>query len=86
MMEDEKIGIIVKFFAKPSVAAIELTDGSLKVGDTIRIHGHSTDFQQVIDSMQIEHASVTIAEKGASIGIKVKERVREHDVVYLVKQ
>ena len=85
-MEDQKIGIVVKFFAKPGVAAIELTDGSLKVGDTIRIHGNSTDFQQQIDSMQIEHASVATADKGASIGIKVKDRVREHDVVYLVKQ
>ncbi|MBN1496939.1 MAG: translation elongation factor-like protein [Spirochaetes bacterium] len=85
-MEETKVGVIVKFFAKPSVAAIELTDGSIKVGDTIHIHGHSTDFQQQIDSMQIEHASVTVAEKGASIGIKVKERVREHDVVYLVNQ
>jgi translation initiation factor IF-2 len=85
-MEEVKIGLIVKYFSKPNVAAIELTDGSLNVGDTIRIHGHSTDFQQVIDSMQIEHASVTTADKGASIGIKVKDRVREHDVVYLVKQ
>jgi translation initiation factor IF-2 len=84
-MEEQKVGIIVKYFAKPNVAAIELTDGSLKVGDTIRIHGHSTDFQQTIDSMQVEHASVTTAEKGASIGIKVKERVREHDVVFIVK-
>jgi translation initiation factor IF-2 len=84
-MEEQKVGIIVKYFAKPNVAAIELTDGSLKVGDTIHIHGHSTDFQQTIDSMQVEHASVTTADKGASIGIKVKERVREHDVVYIVK-
>lgn len=84
-MEEQKIGIVVKFFAKPSVAAIELTDGSLTVGETIHIHGSSTDFQQTIDSMQIEHASVTTADQGASIGIKVKDRVREHDVVYLVK-
>jgi putative protease len=84
-MEEEKVGIVVKYFAKPNVAAIELTDGSLKVGDTVHIHGHSTDFQQTIDSMQVEHASVTTADKGASIGIKVKDRVREHDIVYLVK-
>jgi len=84
-MEEEKVGIVVKYFAKPNVAAIELTDGSLKVGDTVHIHGHSTDFQQTIDSMQVEHASVTTADKGASIGIKVKDRVREHDVVYVVK-
>lgn len=84
-MEEQKVGIVVKYFAKPNVAAIELTDGSLKVGDTVRFHGHSTDFQQTIDSMQIEHDSVTVAEKGSSIGIKVKDRVREHDVVYIVK-
>jgi translation initiation factor IF-2 len=85
-MEEEQVGRIVKYFAKPNVAAIELTDGPLKVGDIIHIHGHSTDFQQPVDSMQIEHASVTVAEKGASIGIKVKDRVREHDIVYVVKQ
>ncbi|MBN2157806.1 MAG: translation elongation factor-like protein [Spirochaetes bacterium] len=85
-MEEVKVGMVVKFFAKPSVAAIELTDGSLTVGDTIKFHGHSTDFQQQVESMQIEHASVTTADKGASIGIKVKERVREHDIVYVVRQ
>jgi translation initiation factor IF-2 len=84
-MEEQKVGIVVKYFAKPNVAAIELTDGSLKVGDTVRIHGHSTDFEQTIDSMQVEHASVTTADKGASIGIKVKDKVREHDIVYIVK-
>jgi translation initiation factor IF-2 len=84
-MEEQKVGIVVKYFAKPNVAAIELTDGSLKVGDTVHIHGHSTDFEQTIDSMQVEHASVTTADKGASIGIKVKDKVREHDIVYIVK-
>ncbi|OHD63114.1 MAG: hypothetical protein A2176_08415 [Spirochaetes bacterium RBG_13_51_14] len=84
-MEEQKIGVVVKFFTKPSVAAIELTDGLLKVGDTIHIHGHSTDFQQRVDSMQIEHTVIQTADKGASIGIKVKDRVREHDVVYLVR-
>ncbi len=85
-MEEEKVGIVAKFFAQPSVAAIDLTDGPLKVGDTIRIKGHSTDVQITVDSMQIEHAAVQSADKGASIGIKVKERVRPHDLVYLIKQ
>ena len=85
-MEEIKVGTVVKYFAKPSVAAINLSDGPLKVGDTIRIKGHSTDIEQVVDSMQIEHAQVTAAEKGASIGIKVNDRVREHDVVYVVKK
>jgi translation initiation factor IF-2 len=85
-MEEVKIGIVSKFFAQPSVAAIDLTDGPLKVGDMIRIKGHSTDVQVTVDSMQIEHAAVQSADQGASIGIKVKERVRPHDLVYLIKQ
>jgi len=85
-MEEVKIGIVAKFFAQPSVAAIDLTDGPLKVGDVIRIKGHSTDVQITVDSMQIEHAAVQSADQGASIGIKVKERVRPHDLVYLIKQ
>jgi translation initiation factor IF-2 len=85
-MEEVKVGIVSKFFAQPSVAAIELTDGSIKVGDTIRIKGHSTDMQQTVESMQIEHAGVIAADKGASIGIKVKDRVRPHDIVYVIKQ
>ena len=85
-MEEVKVGIVAKFFAQPSVAAIDLTDGPLKIGDVIRIKGHSTDLELTVDSMQIEHASVTTADKGASIGIKVKERVRPHDLVYLIKQ
>jgi translation initiation factor IF-2 len=81
-MEEHKIGEVIKFFGKIGVAAIRLTEGSLKVGDTIRIVGHTSDFTQVIDSMQVENANVQEAGQGADIGIKVKERVREHDAVY----
>ena len=84
-MEEMKVGTVVKFFAKPGVAAIEITEGEVKVGDTLRFRGHSTDFNQVIESMQVEHAQVATAQKGDTIGIKVAERVREHDEVLLVK-
>jgi translation initiation factor IF-2 len=84
-MEEVKIGLVVKYFAKPEVAAIELTDGSLKVGDTIHITGHTTDFEQEIDSMQVDNVDVEQARKGDAVGIKVKERVRPHDTVYIVK-
>ncbi len=84
-MEEIKVGTVVKFFAKPGVAAIEVADGEVKVGDTLHFRGHSTDFNQVIESMQVEHAQVDTARKGDSIGIKVADRVREHDEVYLVK-
>ncbi|MEW6685541.1 MAG: hypothetical protein AB1393_04970 [Candidatus Edwardsbacteria bacterium] len=83
-MEEQKIGRVSHYFGHISVAAIELTDGDLSIGDTIHIKGHSSDFTQKVESMQIEHQSVNRAEKGASIGIKVKEHAREHDVVYKV--
>ena len=83
-MAEEKVGIIVKFFAKPGVAALEITDGTLSVGDRIRIKGHTTDFQDTITSMQEENNPVEKAVPGQMIGIKVKERVREHDIVYIV--
>ena len=83
-MAEEKVGKIVKFFAKPSVAALEITDGSLSVGDRIRIKGHTTDFEDTITSMQEENTPLQKAVPGQMIGIKVKERVREHDIVYVV--
>ena len=82
-MEEKKAGEVIKFFGKIGVAAIQLSE-SLKVGDKIRIVGHTSDVTQVVDSMQVENASVQEAGPGADIGIKVKDRVREHDVVYKV--
>ena len=74
----------MKFFSKPSVAAIKLTDGELKVGDRIKFKGHTTDFEDQIQSMQVENQPVEKAEVGQMIGIKVKDRVREKDVVYKI--
>jgi len=85
-MEEKKIGEVIKFFGKISVAAIRLSEGSLKVGDAIHIVGHTTDVSQTVDSMQIENKNVQEAGPGADIGIKVKDRVREHDVVYKVTE
>lgn len=85
-MPEEKIGKVVGFYTHISVAAIELTDGSLKVGDTINIKGATTDLKQKIDSMQIEHKTVKEAKKGSSVGIKVKDRARPNDVVYKIIQ
>jgi putative protease len=73
----------MQYFAKAEVAAIQITDGEIKVGDTLRIKGATTEFTQKIDSMQIDRASVSSAKAGQSVGIKVKERVREHDRVFL---
>jgi translation elongation factor EF-Tu-like GTPase len=81
-MEEKKVGEVIKFFGKIGVAAIQLSGGSLKVGDTIHIVGHTTDLTETVESMQIENKNVQEAGPGADIGIKVKERVRENDVVY----
>lgn len=83
-MEEKKVGQIIKYFGKIGVAAIRLTEGSLKVGDKIHIVGHTTDVSETVDSMQVENHSVQEAGSGADVGIKVKDRVREHDTVYKV--
>ncbi len=84
MATEEKVGQVVGYYAKISVAAIRLTDGPLAVGDTVRIRGHTTDFTQPVDSLQIEHQAVQRAEPGSEIAIKVRERVRDKDGVYRV--
>jgi len=81
-MAEKKVGEVIKFFAKPSVAAIKITEGTLTIGDTILIKGHTTDFQEEVKSMQIDNVPVEKAEAGQLIGIKVKDRVREGDTVY----
>jgi len=81
--ELQEIGKVTHFFSKISVAVIDLT-ATLSVGDRIRIQGPTTDFEQTVDSMQIEHENVKSAKAGQSIGLKVKERVREKDTVYKV--
>lgn len=76
-----EIGRITHFFSKISVAVIELK-APLSVGDTILIKGPNTDFEQTVDSMQIEHENIQKAEAGQSIGLKLVQRARETDVVY----
>ena len=76
-----EIGRITHFFTKISVVVIELTM-PLAVGDTIVIKGPTTDFEQPVESMQIEHNNVQRAEAGQSIGLRVAQRVRENDMVY----
>jgi putative protease len=78
-----EVGKITHFFSKISVAIVELT-APLNVGDEILIKGPTTNVEQKVESMQIEHADVQKASRGQSIGLKVNDRVREHDVVYKV--
>jgi translation initiation factor IF-2 len=83
---EEEIGHITHYFSKIGVAVVEITAGSLKVGETIRIKGHTSDFTQSVESLQQEHLSVPEIKKGVSAGMKVKEHVREGDKIYKVKE
>jgi translation elongation factor EF-1alpha len=82
-VEGRKVGEISHYFSKISVGIIELA-GPLKVGDSIRIKGHTTDVTQTVDSMQVEHQNVAEAKAGDSVGVKVTEHVRVGDTVYVV--
>ena len=85
-MVEEKIGIVEHFFSNVNVAAIKIINGQLKIGDTIHVVGTNTDFTQKIDSMQINRNPVMSVKAGDDVGIKVKDRVRENDVVYKVPE
>lgn len=80
----KEVGKVAHYYTKIGVAVMELTD-TIKVGDTIRVKGATSDFTQKVDSMQIEHKSVEEAKKGQSIGLKVPEHAREGDLVYKVE-
>jgi translation elongation factor EF-1alpha len=81
--EKKLIGKVTHFFSKISVAGIELSD-TLKVGDRISIEGATTAFEENIDSMQIDQKGVEVANAGDIIGIKVKDKTRVGDSVFLV--
>lgn len=77
----EKIGKVFKYFKEPSVAAIKIEEGKLEVGDKVRFKGENTDFEQKIESMEIEGTEVEEVKSGDKVGIKVDERVRPNDEI-----
>jgi putative protease len=81
MATETKVGIVTDYYAKIGVAAVTLSDGALAVGDTVRIHGHTTDLTQPVESLQVEHRPVERAEPGSEVALRVRERVRKHDEV-----
>ena len=83
-MEEKEIGKVSSYFSHVSVAAIKLS-GKLEIGDKIHIKGSTTDFEQGIDSIQIDKKDVSKAKKGDHIGIKVSEKVRPNDKVFIAK-
>jgi len=83
-MAEVELGKVTHYFSKIGVVAIEITQDTLRVGDTIHIKGHTSDFSQTIDSMQIDGQPVEEATAGQSVGIKAAEHAREHDAVFKV--
>ncbi|HEX3220672.1 MAG TPA: translation elongation factor-like protein [Candidatus Limnocylindria bacterium] len=78
---DSAIGTITHYFSHLSVAAVTLTD-SLHVGDRIHILGHTTDVEQTVDSMEVEHAKVDVASPGDDVALHVNNHVRDHDLIF----
>src|SRR5881296_86140 len=85
-LERKKVGEVFHFYGKIGVAAIRLTDDGIAIGDTVQIQGPSTNLEQTVETLQIEHADVPRADPGQEVGMKVRDRVREKDFVYKLLQ
>jgi len=82
-MAEHLVGVVSHFYGELGVVGVELSH-DLSMGDTIHILGHTSDFTQTVDSIQIEHEVVASAKAGDPVGVKVKERARVHDQVLVV--
>ncbi|MBT3984730.1 translation elongation factor-like protein [archaeon] len=83
-MDEKEIGVVTHFFANLGVGVIKLS-GNLKIGDKIHIVGETTNFEQTLESMQVDKKYIEVAKPSDDIGVKFKERVRANDKVYLVE-
>ena len=84
-MPEKLVGRVTHYYKRIGVAIVEVT-GRLKVGDTIHVKGGTTDFEQTVDSMEIEHEPIEVAQAGQVIGLKIAGKVRDNDGVYLVEE
>jgi putative protease len=82
---EEAIGTITHYYSHLGVAVIQINKGTLRAGNTIHVKGHTTDFTETVESMEFEHQHIDQASAGQSVGLKVRDHAREHDIVYLVK-
>jgi hypothetical protein len=82
---EEAVGVVTHYYSDLGVAVVQVNKGVIRTNDRIRIRGHTTDLTQMVGSMEYEHQHVDQAEAGQSIGIKVFDHTRAHDIVYLVK-
>ena len=82
---EERVGIVTHYYTHLSVAVVRIESGALRAGDTIHIKGHTSDFTQKVESMEVDRVHVDEARAGQSFGLRVNEHAREHDVVFRVK-
>ena len=83
---EQRIGVVTHYYGHLSVVAIKLEPGTtLRVGDVIHIRGHTTDFTQKVESLEVNHAPVTEVGPNDDFGLKVVEHAREHDIVSRVR-
>jgi putative protease len=83
---EERIGSVIRFFDKSSIAAVKLDFGDLAIGDTIHIKGITTDFKQKIDDLEFDHKPVQKAVRGQFTGIKLSQHAKPFDLVYKVTE
>ena len=83
-MAELKVGEVVKYFSKPGVAAVKITDGEMGIGDTLKFTGHTTDLTMPLESMEVNNQKVPHAAAGDYVGIKVADRVRPGDEVFKI--
>ena len=81
--EEKKVGVVTHFYNKIGVGIVKFSQ-AVNVGDTLHFRGHATDFKQKIIDMEFDHKKIQSAKKGQEVGIKLDERVREHDEVFLL--
>jgi hypothetical protein len=82
---EERIGVVTHYYSHLSVATVRLESGMLRVGDMIHVRGHTTDFSQKVESLEVNHAPATEVGPNGDFGLKVVEHAREHDVVLKVR-
>jgi len=82
---EEAIGTVTHYYSHLSVAVVQINKGTLRIGNTIHVKGNATDFTQAVESMEYEHQHIDQAAAGQSVGLKVKDHAREHDIVFVLK-
>jgi hypothetical protein len=81
---EARIGSIIKYFDKTSIAAIKLDFGEIAIGDTVHIKGNATDFTQKVEVLEFDHKPVEKALRGHFAGIKLCQPAKPFDLLYKV--